>query len=159
MGKAHMPSSRTTQKTCSRGHSYEGSGPCPVCRPGRSRKREAAAGDANEVDAYISNAPDEAQYRLKQLRAAIKQVAPDATESISYKMPYYSCHGQLVWFASMKGYIGLYVRPPIIAEHARELAAYKTTKSAVQFPLEEKLPLPLIKRLVKARLKKNKSAR
>lgn len=151
-----MPSNRMTQKTCSRGHAYEGSGPCPVCWPGRSRKTATAPAPSNEVDAYISHAPKEAQGKLKQLRAAIKQVAPDAAESISYKMPYYSFHGQLAWFASMKGYIGFYLRPPVIAEHARELVAYKTTKSAVHFPLEENLPIPLIRKLVRARMKKNK---
>lgn len=57
----------------------------------------------------------------------------------------------------MKGYIGLYLRPPVIAEHARELAGYKTTKSAVQFPLDEKLPPPLVKKLMKARIAKNKA--
>lgn len=152
-----MVSSRATQKTCSRGHTYEGSGPCPVCWPGRSRKKETAPAPSNEVDAYISHAPKEAQGKLKQLRATIKQVAPDAAEGISYKMPHYRFHGQLAWFASMKGYIGLYVPPPVIAEHARELAAYKTTKSAIHFPLEEKLPLPLVRKLVRARMKKNKA--
>lgn len=152
-----MPLNRKPQKTCSRGHTYKGSGPCPVCWPGRSRKKVAAADGANDVDTYISNAPKEAQGKLKQLRAAIKQLAPDAAEGISYRMPYYSYHGQLAWFASMKGYIGLYLRPPVIAEHARELAAYKTTKSAIHFPLDEKLPLPLIRKLVKARMKKNKA--
>ncbi len=116
-----------------------------------------AADRSKEVDAYIASAPREARGRLKELRAAIKQVAPEAAESISYKMPHYSYHGRLVWFASMKGYVGLYLRPPVIAEHARQLAAYKTTKSAVQFPLDEKLPIPLIKKLVKARMQKNKS--
>lgn len=113
------------------------------------------AGRSKEVDAYIANAPRVAQGKLKEVRAAIKQIAPDAAESISYKMPYYSYQGRLVWFASMKGYIGLYLRPPVIAEHARELAAYKTTKSAVQFPFDKKLPIALIKKLVKARMKKN----
>lgn len=152
-----MPSNRVTRKTCSRGHKYKGRGPCPVCWPGRLRKKAAAGNGSNEVDAYIAHAPTEAQTKLKQLRAAIKQLAPDATESISYKMPFYSYRGQLAWFASMKGYIGLYLRPPVIAEHARELAAYKTTKSAVHFPLGEKLPLPLIRNLIRARLKKNKA--
>jgi uncharacterized protein YdhG (YjbR/CyaY superfamily) len=72
-------------------------------------------------------------------------------------MPCYTYHGRLVWFASRKGYIGLYLRPPVIAEHARELAAYKTTKSAIQLPLDEKLPMHLIKKLVRARMYKNKA--
>jgi uncharacterized protein YdhG (YjbR/CyaY superfamily) len=114
-------------------------------------------GSSKEVDEYIASAPRQMRPKLKQLRAAIKQAAPEATETISYRMPYYACHGRLAWFASMKGYIGLYLRPPVIAEHARELAGYKTTKSAIHLPLDEKLPVALIKKLVKARLEKNRT--
>jgi len=57
----------------------------------------------------------------------------------------------------MKSHIGLYLRPPIIEEHKHELAAYKTTKSAIHFPLDKKLPIALIKKLVKARMKKNEA--
>lgn len=151
-GPRHMQ-----RQTCSRGHSYQGSGPCPICWPGHARRRESDGNLSKDVDAYIAKAPKEVQGKLKELRAAIRQVAPGAAESISYKMPYYSYKGRLVWFASMKGYIGLYLRPPVIAEHARELAAYKTTKSAIHLPLDKTLPLPLIKRLVKARMKKNET--
>ena len=110
-----------------------------------------------DVDAYIANAPKEARGKLKELRAVIKEIAPHAVEGISYEMPYYSYHGRLAWFASMQGYIGFYLRPPVIAEHARELAAYKTTKSAVHFPLDRQLPIALIKRLLRARMEKNKA--
>jgi uncharacterized protein YdhG (YjbR/CyaY superfamily) len=58
----------------------------------------------------------------------------------------------------MKSHIGLYLRPPIIQEHKKELAGYTTTKSAIHFPLAQKLPLPLIKKLIKARMKKNEVA-
>ncbi len=109
------------------------------------------------VDEYIAKAPKAVQSQLQEMRRVIRQVAPDAKESISYKMPYYSYKGRLVWFASMKGYIGVYLRPPVIAEHERELVAYTTTKSAVHFPLGKKLPLPLIKKLVRARMKKNEA--
>ena len=57
----------------------------------------------------------------------------------------------------MYNHIGLYLRPPVIAEHQRELAAYKTTKSAIHFPLDEKLPIRLMKKLVRARMKKNEA--
>lgn len=110
--------------------------------------------NGNSVTAYISNAPKEARAKLKAMRRIMKEVAPDAAESISYGMPGYD-KGRVAWFALMKGYIGLYVRPPIIAEHKKELAKYKTTKSAVHFPLEDKLPVALIKKLVRARIKKN----
>jgi uncharacterized protein YdhG (YjbR/CyaY superfamily) len=106
------------------------------------------------VDAYISAAPREVQDKLRQIRAAIREVAPTAVESISYGMPGYD-KGQVAWFGLMKAHIGLYLRPPIIAEHNNELADYQTTKSAVRFPLDNGLPVPLIKQLVKARIERN----
>ena len=114
---------------------------------------------AKEIEAYIARAPRGVQGKLKELRSAIKQVAPGANESIGYRMPYYSYKGRLAWFALMKNHIGLYLRPPVIAEHKRELSGYKTTKSAVHFALDRKLPIPLIKKLVKARMKKNEAER
>jgi uncharacterized protein YdhG (YjbR/CyaY superfamily) len=114
---------------------------------------------AKEIEAYIARAPRGVQGKLKELRSAIKQVAPGANESISYRMPYYSYKGRLAWFALMKNHIGLYLRPPVIAEHKRELTAYKTTKSAIHFALDKKLPIPLIKKLVRARMKKNEAER
>jgi uncharacterized protein YdhG (YjbR/CyaY superfamily) len=139
------------KKVCARGHVYFVAGSCPTCWP--SRKGRAAS--SNDVDAYISKAPKSVQGKLKEIRAAIKQVAPRAVESISYRMPYYEYKGRLAWFAPMKTHIGLYLRPPVIQEHHRELAGYTTTKSAVHFPLEKKLPISLIKKLVRARARKN----
>jgi uncharacterized protein YdhG (YjbR/CyaY superfamily) len=110
---------------------------------------------SEEVDAYISAAPKEAQEKLREVRAAIKAVAPTAAESISYRMPYYNYKGRLAWFGLHTEHIGFYVRPPILEEHRKELAGYKTTKSAVHLPLDEEIPIPLIKKLVKARMKKN----
>lgn len=110
---------------------------------------------SKNVDAYIASAPIEVQDKLKEIRAAIKEIAPNAVESISYMMPCYD-KGRIAWFGLMKTHIGLYLRPPIIAEHKKELTDYVTTKSAVHFPLDKKLPIQLIKKLVKARMKKNK---
>lgn len=109
------------------------------------------------VDAYILAAPKEVQGKLREVRAAIKAVAPTAKESVSYRMPFYNYNGRLAWFGLHTTHIGLYLRPPVIAEHKRELAKYVTTKSAVHFPLDKKLPIPLIKKLVRARMKKNDS--
>lgn len=107
------------------------------------------------VDAYISTAPREVRDKLKQVRAAIKAAAPTTAESISYKMPYYDYKGRLAWFGVHRAYIGLYLRPPVIDEHRKELADYETTKSAVHLPLDEEIPVPLIKKLIRARMKKN----
>jgi uncharacterized protein YdhG (YjbR/CyaY superfamily) len=109
------------------------------------------------VDDYISAAPKEVQDKLKEVRGAIREAAPTAAESISYRMPYYSYKGRLAWFGLHTGHIGLYLRPPVIEEHKKELAGYETTKSAVHFPLDKRIPVPLIKKLVKARIKKNEA--
>ena len=109
-----------------------------------------------DIDAYIAKAPKEVRAKLEQIRKTIREVAPNAEESISYGMPVYD-KGRIAWFGLMKTHIGLYLRPPIIEEHKNELKGYTTTKSAVHFPLDRKLPIALIKRLVRARIKKNKA--
>ena len=111
------------------------------------------------VDEYIALAPKEVQGKLKELRAAIKTAAPSAQEHISYGMPYYEYKGRLVYFGLWKKHIGLYaLTTPVLEEHKSELKGYVTTKGTVRLPLEEKLPLALIKKLVKARVKKNDEA-
>jgi uncharacterized protein YdhG (YjbR/CyaY superfamily) len=107
------------------------------------------------VDEYIAGAPKEVQSKLIELRAAIREAAPTAVESISYNMPYYDYKGRLAWFGLAKTHIGLYIRPPIVEEHKSELKGYETTKSTVRFLLDKQIPITLIKKLVKARMKKN----
>jgi len=109
------------------------------------------------VDEYISGAPKELRGKLREIRAAIMEVAPAAAESISYRMPYYNYKGRLAWFGLQKAHIGLYIRPPVIEEHRAELVGYKTTKSAIHLPLDKDIPATLIKKLVKARIKKNEA--
>ena len=110
------------------------------------------------VHAYIAVAPKQIQPKLRKVRAAIREIAPDAAESISYGIPFYNYEGRLVWFGLQKTHIGLYLRPPVIAEHKRELRGYVTTKSAIQLPLDREIPVSLIKKLVKARMKLNQEA-
>ncbi|HLE49023.1 MAG TPA: DUF1801 domain-containing protein [Patescibacteria group bacterium] len=109
------------------------------------------------VDEYISNAPKDVQRKLKELRKTIKKVCPDAEEKISYRMPYFGFKGRLAYFAIFNNHIGLYIPPPVIELYIKELKGYKTAKSTIQFPLDKKLPLALIKKLVKARLKLNEA--
>jgi uncharacterized protein YdhG (YjbR/CyaY superfamily) len=112
---------------------------------------------SKDVDEYIARAPKEVQDKLQEIRVAIREAAPAAVESISYGMPYYDYKGRLAWFGLAKAHIGLYVRPPVVEEHKDELADYETTKSTVRFPLDKRIPVPLIKKLVKARMKKNEA--
>ncbi len=109
-----------------------------------------------DVDAYIRTAPKESRAKLRQLRRIVKSVAPKAKEGISYRIPYYDYYGALVWFAAFKNHVGIFLRPPVIAEHKQELKGYITTKSAVHFPMGKPLPLALIRKLVRARMAKNR---
>ncbi|MBX4196917.1 DUF1801 domain-containing protein [Candidatus Pacearchaeota archaeon] len=110
---------------------------------------------AKSVNAYIASAPKDIQGKLKQMRSAIKTTAPKALEKMSYGMPYYGYKGRLAYFAYAKNHIGLYVPPPIIQDHKKELKKYETAKATVRFPLNKKLPISLIKKLVKSRVKYN----
>jgi len=110
---------------------------------------------AVSVNEYIQDAPAEVQHKLKLLRKTIKALVPTAEERISYGMPFYDYKGRLVYFANQSNFIGLYIPPPIIQDHEKELKKYITTKSAIHFPLNEDLPILLIESLVKARIKWN----
>lgn len=108
-----------------------------------------------DVDAYIAAAPKEVQSKLNELRAVIKKTAPASEERISYGMPCYGYKGPLISFSIWKKHIGLYVSPSILAEHKSEVAAYQTHKATLRLPLDKKLPVALISKLIKARMKKN----
>jgi uncharacterized protein YdhG (YjbR/CyaY superfamily) len=107
------------------------------------------------VDEYITGFPKETKAFLKQIRTTIKQAAPDAEEIISYGMPAYKYHGMLVYFAAFKNHIGFYATPNGHAAFKKELSVYKEGKGSVQFPLDKPLPLSLVTKIVKFRVKEN----
>jgi uncharacterized protein YdhG (YjbR/CyaY superfamily) len=109
------------------------------------------------VDAYIAGVPRNVQGKLKELRAVIRKAAPDAEERISYGMPYYAYKGRLAYFRLSKNHIGLYIPTPIIEEHMSELEDYETARATVRLPLEKKIPVALIRKLIKARMNKNEA--
>jgi len=110
---------------------------------------------AVDVDAYIAEFPQPVQQLLQQLRKTIKAAAPKATEVISYGMPGYQLHGMLVYFAGYKNHIGFYAAPTGHEAFKKELSVYKTGKGSVQFPLDKPLPLKLVTKIVKYRVKHN----
>jgi uncharacterized protein YdhG (YjbR/CyaY superfamily) len=112
---------------------------------------------AKDIEAYIAGAPKWVRGKLKEMRRAIREAAPAAEERISYGMPYYHYKGRLAYFGIAKAHIGLYIPTPIIEEHKKELAGYEAFNATVRFPLDKKLPVALIKRLVKARMKMNEA--
>jgi uncharacterized protein YdhG (YjbR/CyaY superfamily) len=109
-----------------------------------------------DIDAYIFQFPANVQAVLKKLRGAIRAVAPEAGEVISYQMPAFRQHGILIYFAAWKNHIGLY--PPISGDVAIEKAAakYAGPKGNLQFPLDEPIPYDLIKRIVKLRVRQDR---
>lgn len=113
--------------------------------------REAPA----TIDEYIADFPMEVQVMLERLRLTIATAAPDATEKISYQMPTFYFNGNLVHFAAFKHHIGFYPTPSGISAFREELKDYKTSKGAVQFPLDKPLPLELVKKIVGFRVTEN----
>ena len=107
------------------------------------------------VDEYIEELPDHAKDLLEEMRKAIKKAAPMAEELISYNMPGFKFQGMLVWYAANKEHIGFYPTPNPIKVFKEELAGYKTSKGAIQFPIERAIPATLIKNIVKFRINEN----
>ena len=116
------------------------------------KKKSTVAENVNE---YIAAFEPHRQERLQQMRQAIKKAAPAAEELISYRMPAYKYHGVLVYFAGYTNHTGFYATPTGHAAFKELLAVYKEGKGSVQFPHNQPLPLALISRIVKFRVKEN----
>jgi uncharacterized protein YdhG (YjbR/CyaY superfamily) len=110
-----------------------------------------------DIDEYISSFPEDVQAKLRALRRAIKEAAPEAREVISYSMPAFRQNGVLVYFAAHKSHIGFYPTSSGITAFEDELSAYKRTKGGVQFPLDKEVPLDIVKRIVKFRVAEDKA--
>jgi uncharacterized protein YdhG (YjbR/CyaY superfamily) len=105
---------------------------------------------AKDITAFINGSPKEAQAKLKQLRKIIKAAVPKAEEGISYRMPAFKLQGKsFVGFAGYKQHIGFYpMSGSFLAKFKKELGNYKTSKGAIQFPLDKPLPVSLLKFVV-----------
>ena len=112
-------------------------------------------GIPENTDEYIAGFPENIQRKLNDLRSAIRRAAPGAEECISYRMPAYKLNGVLVYFAAQKNHIGFYPTSSGVIAFKKELAEYKTSKGAVQFPLDKPIPLKLVSTIVKFRVKEN----
>lgn len=107
------------------------------------------------IDEYILQFPHDVQEILNTLRKVIKEAAPDAEEKISWRMPTFALHGNLVHFAAHKNHIGFYPAPSGIDAFKDELSEYKGAKGSVQFPLSMPMPYELISKIVKFRVAEN----
>lgn len=110
---------------------------------------------AGTIDEYISGFPHEVQEILKRMRQTIRTAAPGAEETIKYQIPTFTLKGNLVHFAAFKNHIGFYPTPTGIERFRQELSVYKGAKGSVRFPFDKPVPLALISKIVKFRVKEN----
>lgn len=104
----------------------------------------------SNIDEYIAACPATHQDLLQQLRQLILETAPEeTTETIAYKMPTFRYHGNLIHFALNKAHLGIYPGAAALEAFSEQLEGYKTSKGALQLPLDKPLPKKLIKDLVK----------
>ncbi|HNU13811.1 MAG TPA: DUF1801 domain-containing protein [Chitinophagaceae bacterium] len=110
---------------------------------------------ANTVDEYLQSFPPPVKAALEKIRKTIKAAAPKAEELISYGIAGYKYHGMLIYFAGFTNHVSVYPAPRTAEPFKKELAGYKGGKGTVQFPLDKPIPLDLVKRIVKYRVKQN----
>ena len=123
----------------------------------KSGKRSSASKSKStprSVAEYLAGLPDPARSSLIKMRAAIRSaVPPEATETISYRIPALKYKGMLVWFAAFSNHCSLFPTASVIEAFKNELKGYSTSKGTIHFPLDKPLPIALIKRIVKARVR------
>jgi len=110
---------------------------------------------SKNIDEFIAGYPKEVQDILQKIRGVIKEVAPQAVETISYGIPTFVFKGNLVHFSAYKRHVGFYPASSGIEKFEPELAGYKLSKGTVQFPLDEPIPYDLIRRIVRFRVQEN----
>ena len=115
-------------------------------------------GAPKNVDEYLAGVPEPARTALNKIRAAIRSaVPPEATETISYRMPAFKHKGVLVWFAAFSKHCSLFPTASVIEAFKDELKGFSTSKGTIHFPTDKPVPAALIKKLVKARVAQNES--
>jgi uncharacterized protein YdhG (YjbR/CyaY superfamily) len=107
------------------------------------------------IDEYIKIFPKDVQNLLKSVRQTIKKAAPKAEETINYQIPTFKLNGNLVHFAAFKNHIGFYPGSKAIEIFSKDLKEYKTSKGAIQFPIDRRIPTSLIRKIVEHRVKIN----
>lgn len=107
------------------------------------------------VPGYIAAAAKEARPKLREMRRIVRAAAPGAVEELKWSMPAYSYRRILVIYAAFKNHVSLFPGPPAIRAFKKQLAKFKHSGATVQFPLDQPLPLSLIRRLVSFRVRES----
>jgi uncharacterized protein YdhG (YjbR/CyaY superfamily) len=120
---------------------------------------DAPKGQSKSIDEYIDKFPAAVQEKLQTIRQVIRDEAPEAVETISYQMPAFKLNSKmLIYFAAWATHIALYPVTAAMEASIEELPTYRTGKGTLQFPLDQPLPLPLIRRIVAVRVKENQGS-
>ena len=116
--------------------------------------------NAATVSGYIAKAPPKARKALKQLRTAIKAAAPGITERISYRIPTFDLDGRyLLYIAAFQEHVSVYpVTAGMVAKHGDAIAAYRAGKGTLRFPLDAPIPVGLVAKLAKVRVKERRES-
>jgi uncharacterized protein YdhG (YjbR/CyaY superfamily) len=124
-----------------------------------NRGSAAKGNDApKNVDEYLAGIPEPARSTLNKIRAAIRSaVPPEATETISYRIPAFKDKGVLVWFAAFSNHCSLFPTASVVEAFKNELKGFSTSKGTIHFPTDKPLPTAFVKRMVKARVAQNES--
>ena len=127
----------------------------------KSGNRSSAAkgnGAPKNFEEYLAGVPEPARSTLNKIRAAIRSaVPPEATETISYRIPAFKHKRVLVWFAAFSNHCSLFPTASVVEAYKKELKGFSTSKGTIHFPTDKPVPTALIKKLVKARVKQNES--
>ena len=124
-----------------------------MARAGTSTSTSRTPKSSGDVDAYIAAAPRAVRPRLRELRKAIRGVAPKAEERISYGIIGYFYNGRLIFFGNHAKHIGMYP-----AGDVKGLEKYQAAKGTLRFPHDQPLPIAKIAPLVKRRVRENERA-
>lgn len=110
----------------------------------------------SNVDEYLAGVPEPARSTLSKVRAAIQSaLPPEATETISYRIPAFKYKGSLLWFAAFKDHCSLFPGASVIEAFKNELKDFHTSKGTIHFPVDKPPSAALLKKLVKARIAEN----
>ncbi len=109
------------------------------------------------VDEYLDNFSGDTRSKLEEIRKTVKDIVPEAQQKISYGIPTFTYHGNLLHFAGYETHIGFYPGSGPIKQFASDLKGYKTSKGTIQFPLDKPLPMNLIEKITKACVERNLS--
>lgn len=128
----------------------------PMKRATPSRR---AVDGKQDVNAYIAAAPEESRPLLRKLRQLVPATVPEAEERLSYRLPYYRHHGPLIYFAAFAQHVGVYIMGRSKERFAKELEAYRKTPATLRFEFGARLPMALLRRVLKARAVENEAGK